>query len=193
MVWASRRSDKRARPRAILALGATLLTVGLVGLALFHTRLAGVVPSLALFVMGFAMVEPLLASLLTRTTGRGARGTAAGLFNMAQFAGAFTGGALAGLLLPLGTAVPFLTFAGLLFLWGVSLIWLRDPGGLVVSAIAAPALTPATWTEVRQILIAHPAILEADWDDGAAVRVRHWEKLVSTAQLSDMIARAAVK
>src|SRR5262249_25738802 len=106
MVWASRSADKRTHPRLILALGAGPLTVGLVGLALFRARLAGVAVSLAAFVMGFAMIEPLLASLLTRTTGRGARGTAAGLFNMAQFTGAFLGGAAAGLLMHYGVALP---------------------------------------------------------------------------------------
>jgi len=191
MVWASRRSDRKTRPRVILLLGASMLTLGLGGLALFHASLLGVAASLAVFVMGFAMIEPLLASLLTRTTGRGARGTAAGVFNMTQFAGAFVGGAVAGLLLPLGEWVPFAVFGTLTLAWGVSLIWLRDPAGLVTSAITVPDLTPFGWPAVRRALIAHPAILEADWEAGAPVRIRHWERLLTPDELSAMIARAA--
>ncbi len=191
MTLSSRASDRRARPRGILALGATLLTLGLVTLALFHTRLVLATAGLAVFVMGFGMIEPLLASLLTRTTGRGARGTAAGLFNMAQFSGAFAGGALAGLLLPYGPAIPFLACAALTAGWGVSLIWLRDPTGLVVSDIAAPELTADTWAELRRALISHPAILEADWDHASSVRVRHWGRLVSPAEIAAMVDRAS--
>src|SRR5262249_10913741 len=147
-------------------------------------RLLGVAAGLATFVMGFGMIEPLLASLLTRTTGRGARGTAAGLFNMAQFAGAFAGGAIAGLLLPMGPVIPFAAFGGLTLLWGLSLLWLRDPVGLVVSDIAVPDLTNDAWPEVRRTLIAHPAILEADWEHGCSVRVRHWGRLLSADDVS---------
>jgi MFS family permease len=190
MLWASRRSDRHADPRSILGLGATLLTLGLVGLALFHTRLVAVTASLAVFVMGFAMIEPLLAALLTRTTGSGSRGTAAGVFNMCQFAGAFAGGAVGGSLLKVGEWAPFAAFAVLTFAWGVSLVTLRDPRGLVTSDIAAPGLTPPAWASVRRALIAHPAVLEADWEAGHPVRIRHWERLLSPDELSAMIARA---
>jgi hypothetical protein len=44
---------------------------------------------------------------------------------------------------------------------------------------------------VRRVLIAHPAILEADWEAGAPVRIRHWERLLTPDELSAMIARAA--
>ena len=89
MVWASHQADRPARTRRVLRTGAITLTLGLIGLALFHRVLVGAAVSLWLFVVGFAMIEPVLASLVTRYTGKGARGTAAGLFNMSQFGGAF--------------------------------------------------------------------------------------------------------
>ncbi len=187
MVWASHQADRPARTRKVLRGGAVTLTIGLIGLALFHTTLLGAALSLGLFVIGFAMIEPVLASLLTRYTGRGARGTAAGLFNMSQFGGAFVGGALAGFLMQYGRALPFAALAVLTGTWAIALTWLRNPEGIAVSTIDAPGLDETRWQALRPRLVAHPAILEADWTAGGPVRVRHWMTLVTEADLATLV------
>jgi MFS family permease len=115
------------RTHRILPLGGALLTVGLLVLAFGHGTLLGTALGLGTFVVGFAMVEPLLASLVTHHAGPNARGTAAGLFNMVQFGGAFLGGALAGALTPIGGPVPCLAFALLTRGWSVMIA--RARGG----------------------------------------------------------------
>jgi MFS family permease len=117
MFVSSHVADRASRTRVLLPLGGALLTAGLVVLALAHETLAGTALGLGAFVVGFAMVEPLLASLVTHAVGPEARGTAAGVFNMVQFGGAFVGGALAGALKPVGGAAPCLAFAALTLAW----------------------------------------------------------------------------
>ncbi len=188
MVWASQHADRPARTRAVLRVGATMLTIGLFGLAAFHRTFWGTALSLGMFVIGFAMIEPVLASLLTRFTGRTARGTAAGLFNMSQFGGAFLGGALAGLLMPLGRGVPFAALGVLTGIWCVALSWLRNPEDIAKSEVEAPGLDGARWQALRAVLVSHPAILEAEWSGGPVV-IRHWARLVSADDLAELVRR----
>lgn len=117
MGWASRRAEVAGRARGILNLGALICIAGLVGIALFRSTLAPLAVSLAVFVIGFGMLEPVLAALLTRHTQRASRGTAAGVFNLAQFLGAFLGGVLAGRLMTVGTWAPFVAMAVLFGAW----------------------------------------------------------------------------
>lgn len=187
MVWASHQADRPDRTRKVLRGGALTLTCGLIGLAFLHRQFWGAALSLGLFVVGFAMIEPVLASLLTRFTGRTARGTAAGLFNMSQFGGAFLGGALAGLLMPLGRGVPFAALGALTGLWAIALSWLRNPEDIANSQIEAPGLDGDSWKDLRARLVSHPAILEAEWSGGALVRIRHWARLLTTDDLVELV------
>jgi len=190
LLLTSRLGDRASRQRTILACAAVAMIVGLGGLAAFHRDLLATTVFLAVFVAGFGAIEPLLAALLTRYTGRGARGTAAGVFNMIQFTGAFLGGALSGLILPLGRGAPLIALATAIALWALSLRFLRDPSALVESAIEAPGLDEATWPAVRRALVARTAVLEADWSAGATVRVRHWPDGVRPGELTALIATA---
>ena len=187
MIIASRIADRAARARAVLVGGVLLVTTGLVVLAALHRNVTAITIGLGLFVVGFASIEPLLAALLTRYTGRGARGTAAGVFNMVQFSGAFLGGALAGALLPVGRGAPLLALAAGVLAFAFALKGLRDPTELVDSDLPAEGLTEEAWTAVHRRLVAHGAVLEADWTAGSPVRVRHWPDRVSVSELAALV------
>jgi MFS family permease len=188
MLVASRLADRPARSRAVLLGGVLAIVIGLAGLATLHRDVGTITLFLGLFVVGFAAIEPLLAALLTRYTGRGARGTAAGLFNMIQFTGAFLGGSLSGLLLPLGRGAPLLALAAVIAGWGFTLRELRDPEDLIDSDLAVDGLTEEAWAAVHRRLVSHGAVLEADWSAGAPVRVRHWPDRVTLGELEALIA-----
>ena len=188
LMFASRLADRPARARLVLVLGVLLIVSGLVVLAALHRSVPWITLGLGLFVVGFASIEPLLAALLTRYTGRGARGTAAGLFNMVQFSGAFLGGSLAGLLLPLGRGAPLLGLAAGVVGWGFALSALRDPADLVDSSLPAFGLTEELWPALHRRLVSHGAILEADWTAGEPVRVRHWPDRVTNSELEGIVA-----
>ncbi|MEO6461901.1 MAG: MFS transporter [Candidatus Eisenbacteria bacterium] len=191
MVIASRLADRAALGRLVLAVGVGLIVTGLIVLSALHHSVPWITLGLGLFVVGFASIEPLLAALLTRYTGRGARGTAAGLFNMIQFSGAFLGGSLSGLLLPLGRGVPLLVLAAGVLGWGFALRALRDPADLVDSSLAADGLDEETWARVHRSLVAHGAVLEADWAPGSTLRVRHWPDRVTIPELESLVTGAA--
>jgi MFS family permease len=169
-------------------MGAFTLSLGMLGLAVFHRVFWGTAISLGLFVVGFAMIEPTLASLVTRFTGRTARGTAAGLFNMSQFGGAFVGGALAGFLMPYGRGVAFAALGTVTLVWAFALAWLRNPEDIGDVSIDAPDLDGESWKALRERLVSHPAVLEAEWN-GALINIRHWTRLVSRDDLSELVRR----
>ncbi len=190
MLVASRQADRPRRARLILRTGGALVIAGLVGLAIFHRSALSITLFLTVFVAGFASVEPVLASLLTRFTGKGARGTAAGVFNMVQFSGAFLGGSLAGLVLPIGQGAPLALMATLAFGWWLALGRMRHPDDVLASTLEVPRLDAASWPRVRRALLAQPGVLEAEWADGARATVRHWGDRASVAHLEGLAGKS---
>ncbi|MFN2431866.1 MAG: MFS transporter [Gemmatimonadota bacterium] len=112
MNWA----ERAQAVERVLHAGIALFGAAFVALRLFGHELAGIVAGLALFVVAFGLLEPTLTTLLTRFTTRETRGTAAGVFNMSGFLGAFVGGAVGGLLLERHEAL-FLALAVASVLW----------------------------------------------------------------------------
>lgn len=80
------------------------------------TRLAPVFVAGTLFYIGFTGLEPILPSLVSKTSPQSAYGTALGLYNTLQFLGSFAGGSVAGALshLPSIYIVTTLTGASIL-------------------------------------------------------------------------------
>jgi MFS family permease len=192
MITASHFADRRDIARRLLVIGPAMCVTGMACIAVFQGRIVPLVVALTLYVAGFAMTEPVLASLLTRYTGRGARGTAAGVFNMVQFSGAFLGGTLGGWLLHFGRIWPVLAMAALAAGWMLSVRRLADPDGLANSEIVPPALDEPAWVRVHRALIAHAGVLEADWQPGGPVRVRHWPRRVTPEELVALVGQAAL-
>jgi MFS family permease len=117
-------AERRQAVDKVLAVGILLFGAAFVVLRLWGRELAGIVGGMALFVTAFGLLEPSLTTLLTRYTTRETRGTAAGVFNMSGFLGAFCGGALGGLLLEAHDAL-FLALAGIAPLWLVAAVRMR--------------------------------------------------------------------
>jgi hypothetical protein len=82
---------------------------------------------LILFIAGFALLELMLPALLTRFSDTHSRGTAAGVFNMSQFSGAFFGGLVAGLFLERNLEVLYWILAGTGVIWFIAAQRLRAP------------------------------------------------------------------
>jgi MFS family permease len=97
------------------AAGLTTLTIGLL-----------------LFIVAFAILEPLFPALLTRLCQQANRGTAAGVFNMSQFSGAFVGGVVSGLFLKSNVEALFWILFATSTLWWFSAFRLEDPRNLTI-------------------------------------------------------------
>jgi len=136
MLLGARLSEPPRGPRPIVRAGQSLLVGGLVLLALGaprsihepHVNAVLLTAGLMLFIAGFALLELMLPALLTRFSDTHSRGTAAGVFNMSQFSGAFFGGLLAGLFLERNLEMLYWILAGTGLIWFIiALQRLRDP------------------------------------------------------------------
>src|SRR5262245_13883226 len=116
-MWVSSHIAETPRgTRIVLAVGSVFLAAGLVSTAFGHSVRALAI-SLALYVVGFASLEPSLAASVTRNAEPRLRGTAAGVFNTTQFLGVFLGGLAAGAVLGRSEAALFVGIAVAQLVW----------------------------------------------------------------------------
>ncbi len=109
-------AEKRGRIREVMALGVVIITIGFAA-PLFINTSAGIFLMLALFFVGFHLLEPVLPSLLTKITHRDLRGLSVGIYNTSQFIGAFAGGILGGIALKRGVQTMHSMSLTLSLLW----------------------------------------------------------------------------
>ncbi len=77
---------------------------------------------MALYFLGFNLLEAAMPALLSRLTGSRGRGRRMGLYSTFQFLGAFCGGAVGGVLLAgFGSAITLAAAGALTLVWGLSL------------------------------------------------------------------------
>ncbi|NLC22412.1 MAG: MFS transporter, partial [Halomonadaceae bacterium] len=90
-------AEKRQRTKSMSLVAIAMITLSLVGLALFTGGWALFI-WLLLFFIAFNLLEAMLPSMLSKVAPAGAKGTAMGVYSTSQFLGAFIGGVLGGLL-----------------------------------------------------------------------------------------------
>ncbi len=110
-------AEKRGKVREVLFIGVLLISLGFLS-HLIVRNFYGAIALLALYFIGFHLLEPVMPSLLTKVSHRDTRGIAVGVYNTSQFIGAFIGGAMGGLYLKFGTN--YMLVVNLI----LSLIWL---------------------------------------------------------------------
>lgn len=84
--------DRRHLDRQALGVGAVLLVAGSLLLKVGFGTLPGITLGALVYVLGFAIIEPILPALVTHYSAPEVRGMAAGAFSMSQFGGAALGG-----------------------------------------------------------------------------------------------------
>ena len=92
-------SERNRRGGRAAFVGGTLLAAALASLVVAQSRFGALLATLALYFGAFNFLEARLPAALTEAAGEGTRGAALGVFATSQFAGAFTGGILGGVLL----------------------------------------------------------------------------------------------
>jgi len=83
--------------------------------------------SIIVYFTGFMMLEPIMPSLMSRYAKPQVKGTASGVFNTAQFLGAFVGGVSAGYLLKFGFMTVFIFLSVITLLWLVVVLSMEMP------------------------------------------------------------------
>ena len=112
----SKLSERRMLPWAFLLLALA------VGFLPFSASIAALGVLLALYFLGFNLLEAGMPSLLSRLTGSRGRGRRLGIYSTFQFLGAFFGGAAGGWLLEHhGSPAALLSASAVCLLWGIVL------------------------------------------------------------------------
>lgn len=96
MLFVTRHADRHGRTGFFFYVGTVLAAASCLAFAVMGRHPIAAVIGLFLFVMAIAILEPILATLLSHLSTGPARGTASGVYSMAQFLGAFVGGVLGG-------------------------------------------------------------------------------------------------
>ncbi len=121
-------AEKRRRHVRVLQLGLMFVLGGVVVWLIGSQTATAVVVGLAVFFLGFNLLESLLPSLLSRIAPQALKGTALGVYSTGQFVGAFTGATSAGWLLQRQVSHGNLAIVALLLLICLlSTIGLRGP------------------------------------------------------------------
>ena len=100
MILAAILAEVWNRFREVMLFGIVLLFISLIsmGIGQEQGQIMWFVVALFFFFMGFNVFEPILPSLVTRSTTEDTKGTAMGFYNFAQFIGHFFGASVAGAL-----------------------------------------------------------------------------------------------
>ncbi len=109
-------AEKKGKIREVFLAGVVLITLSFLS-HLLLPNFYGVVILLTLYFIGFHLLEPVMPSLLTKLSHRDMRGMSVGVYNTAQFIGAFAGGAMGGVFLKLGTTYMLATNLLLSLVW----------------------------------------------------------------------------
>jgi MFS family permease len=150
----------RVNKEALLVGALCLIGGGLLMWTGFDSR-AGLFWGLILFVLGFAVVEPVLPVLVTQYTSASVRGTAAASFNMSQFTGAGLGGLAGAYFLARNKADLFLLIGGLSTVIFLMSLTLPNPRSFRYFEVATEVLTPEAWHRIQQELLRRRGVRDA--------------------------------
>jgi MFS family permease len=148
---------------------------------------------LCLFIVAFALLEPLLPALLTRLCQQANRGTAAGIFNMSQFSGAFVGGLVSGIFLERNVEALFWILAGTGTLWLASALGLQDPQHLTVLRLRLNGSTREQQRLLIRRLLKIRGVEDVAWEkEQETLFVRYAEESVDPARLRNEASSLAI-
>ena len=150
--------------------------------------LKALLAGLGVFIVAFALLEPLLPSLLTRLCQQANRGTAAGIFNMSQFSGAFVGGLISGVFLERDLSGLFWILAGTSFLWFLAAIRLEDPEHMTVMSFSLADTGDDDRKRVVKRLLKIRGVEDVAWEkERGRILVRYAEERVDSAHLRTIV------
>ena len=132
-------AETRNKMKAVFVAGILLIAAGLAGMYFGIASLLAIGAALAVYFVGFNILEASLPSIVSKVAPVDLKGTAMGVYNTAQSVGVFVGGSVGGVLFR------HFGFGGVfLFSLALTLLWLAV-------ALAAPAPKP-----VRNLMLALP-------------------------------------
>jgi MFS family permease len=163
----------RINKEALMAGAACLFAGNLLIRAGFNSQ-GGLTLGLIIFVLGFAIVEPLLPALVTQYASATVRGTAAGAFNMSQFTGAGLGGMVGAYFLSRNPSSLFWLLAGLAAVILLMAASLTNPRHFRYFEMDTTVLSPTAWQRIQADLLKEPGVRDATYDpDGPCLQIKY--------------------
>jgi MFS family permease len=157
LIYANRQNATR---RVLTGAVAVLIAAQLVFLFAERTHV-GLVLGMFLFFLSFNLLEAMLPSLISRIAPSESKGAAIGVYSTSQFLGAFAGGALAGLISGYGATGVFLLTTGVLAVWLLLVLSMREPRLLSTRQIHVGAQSAPQAEQLAMQLSAVPGVAEA--------------------------------
>jgi MFS family permease len=155
-------AEKKKRHSTVMSLA--LLVLFLSQLTwLFSGNSILLIIGLALFFLGFNLLEAMLPSMISRFAPAAGKGTAMGLYSTSQFLGSFLGGVSAGFLASkFGGSAVFILGTFIISIWGFAHRGQKNPPAVSSISIEMEAtkVDKEREAELTQQLLQHPGILE---------------------------------
>lgn len=170
-------AEKKGQVKNVFLFCLIMLVIGMTGLGFGYQSLSALVGFLLVFFFGFNLLEALLPSLISKIAPPGHKGSAMGVYSTAQFLGVFVGGSLGGLIYGVaGINVLFLSLAGLIGLWFLVALGMKNPKKLKSYTLSLVDVSEARAREIITILEALDGVEEvlfASGRDEAYLKVDH--------------------
>ncbi len=146
---------KRQHSRVMLA-GVMLIALVQFSFGMFEFPLTILVVAIIIYFTGFNLMEALLPSMISRIAPLSSKGTALGVYSTSQFAGAFLGGPIAGLIIQYkGMDGVYLIGALMAMIWAVLLLGLKNPPAFTSYTLTMPDVAedafPSLIDEIKAI------------------------------------------
>ena len=157
-----RHADRLGCTKEVFVSAVSLLFIAQVGLYFGHGVRGSFYVTLLLFFIAFNYLEANLPALVSRVAPADRKGTALGIYSMAQFLGIFLGGALGGWLYGrFGAQSVFLLCSALAVVW-LPLAWgMSKPQNLSSQLLHVGQLSPAEAARLTIEFIGVPGVAEA--------------------------------
>ncbi|MBV1907898.1 MAG: MFS transporter [Kangiellaceae bacterium] len=149
-------AEKNRQHARVMLAGVMLIAVVQLVFGMFSFPLTLVVLALVIYFTGFNLMEALLPSMISRIAPLSGKGTALGVYSTSQFAGAFLGGPVAGIIIQYkGMDGVYLVGAFMAMLWALLLLGLKNPPALTAYTLTMPDVAedafPSLIDEIKAI------------------------------------------
>jgi len=149
-------AEKNRQHARVMLLGVLLITVVQFTFGMVVFPLTLVIIAMVLFFTGFNVLEALLPSMISRIAPLSGKGTALGVYSTSQFAGAFLGGPVAGLIMQFyGTQAIYFSGGIVALIWAVMLLGLKNPPAVTAYTLTMPEVSaeafPSLVAEIKAI------------------------------------------
>jgi len=152
---------KRQHARAMLV-GVMLIALVQFSFGMYQFSLVLVVVAMIVYFTGFNLMEALLPSMISRIAPLSGKGTALGVYSTSQFAGAFLGGPIAGLIMQYkGMDGIYLVGAFMAMFWALLSLGLKNPPALTAYTLTIPEVSDEGFSSLVEEIQAIEGVSEA--------------------------------